>query len=340
MNTKFIKHNGKDIEIPNSLDELTNLLSLQKIKFESIKRDNFKDNSILIKLLDSYFQNEYANGNFQLPEMNTMGNESIAIFSDYGGEHKGSKYNSYSFLFCSWNHTYPIVNDLKKIRNKFNLVKKEISFKSLSHGPTSRVLDDYLNTLNKDVHGFLLTVLIEKNISPLFVGKENEYLLQEIENMGLGRWHRNTAEKLMRIMHLIGYILPLIANSSAKIIWMSDKDPVIQNNEMFENALKILPKVLKIYSNNEYKNLGGAQLPFDNKDIYTMDLLSITDLVAGSVEQYFTEEQKNGKAFVKKDANKIIKWLATSSPFLKKEVVRLSKDGKFLTLDGIKFNKE
>lgn len=339
LRNQSIEKNGKKIEIPNTWNDFIDLMTLQEIKFDSIKRNKFEENSSLIKLLDSYLQEQYSNGSFILPELKTMGNGSIAIFSDYGGEHKESKYNSYSLLFCGWNHSYPVGDTLKELRNKHCLNKNEISFKNLEYGPTSRALDEYLDILDKNVHGFLLTVLIDKEIGPLFIGKQNEHLLKEIEDIGLGNWHKKTAEKLMRITHLIGYILPLIADSNQKIIWMSDKDPIIQNSSMFSNALELLPKVFKIYSDNEYKRLNGAKLPFDDKDIYTMDLLSITDLVAGSVEQYFSEEKKFGKPFVKIGAEKVIKWLVSPGDFLKKEVVRLSKKDNTLKIEGITFNK-
>ncbi|WP_075601694.1 hypothetical protein [Saccharicrinis aurantiacus] len=340
MSNRFIEYNNKKYEIPNTWEEFVNSMTLKNIQFNSIKRERFEENSSLIRLLDSYFQAQHSKGELTLPELKTMGNESIAIFSDYGGEHKGSKYNSYSFLFCGWNHCYHISEALKKVRKKYDLSKKEISFKDLDYGPSFRALDEYLETIDRNVYGFSLTILIDRKLSSLFIGNENIHLLKEIENAGLGRWHKKAAEKLMRILHVIGYVLPLIADSDQKVIWMSDKDPVIQNSEMFNNALGLLKAVLKVYSDNKYKQIGGSKLPFANKDIHTMDLLSVTDLIAGSVEQYFTTEQKEGSPFLKNGAEKVIKWLATSGDFLKKEVIRIHNVDNELRIEGIKFKKE
>lgn len=340
MNGQFIEYNNTKYEVPNTWEEFVNSMTLKEIQFNSIKRDRFEENSPLIKLLDSYFQEQHSKGKFTLPELKTLGNESIAIFSDYGGEHKGSKYNSYSFLFCGWNHCYHISKALKTVREKYDLNRNEISFKNLEYGPTFRALDEYLETIDRNVYGFSLTILIDRNLRSLFIGNENIHLLREIENAGLGRWHKKAAEKLMRILHIIGYVLPLIADSNQKVIWMSDKDPVIQNSEMFNNALGLLKAVLKVYSDNKYKQIGGAKLPFEDKDIHTMDLLSITDLIAGAVEQYFTTEQKEGSPFVKNGAEKVIKWLANSGDFLKKEVVLIHSIDSKLRIEGVKFKKE
>jgi hypothetical protein len=340
MNTRKIKHNGQIYEIPNNWEELVDSMTLKEIPFDSVKRDRFDENSLLIKLIDSYFQNQYSKGEFTLPELKTIGNESISIFSDYGGEHKGSKYNSYSLLFCGWNHCYPLGEDFVKLRQKYKLDRKEVSFKELSYGPTSRALKEYLDIIDRNVSGFLLTVLIDKDLPPLFIGKENKHLLEEIKNAGLGEWHTKAAEKLMIILHLMGYVLPLIAESNQKIIWLTDKDTVVQNTEMFNNAIKLFKGVMKIYSDNVYGRIGGARLPFDDKDIHTMDLLSITDLVAGSVEQYFTNVKTHGEPSVKNGADKIIAWLSSSGTFLKKEVVKISYENKLVSVAGIKFNKD
>jgi hypothetical protein len=335
--SRIIEDNGK---IPKSWDEFVNSMILKEVCFDSVKRERFNENSALIKLLDSYLQEQNKKGQFILPELKTLGNESIAIFSDYGGEHKGSKYSSYTFLFCGWNHCWHVGEEFKRLRDKFDLNGKEISFKDLDYGPTQRVLDEYLNTLDRKVFGFLLTVLIEKELPTLFLAKENQHLVNELENNGMGKWHLKTAEKLMRILHLIGYVLPLLAESNQKIIWMTDKDPVVANDEMFKNALQLLKAVMKIYSDNSYKTVGGAKLPFSDKNVHTMDLLSITDLVSGSVEQYFSVEKKEGVANVKPGAEKVIKWLSTPGDFLQKEVVRVYKEGNEIKIEGIKFNTE
>lgn len=337
--SRFIEYNGKIYPIPNTWEDFIESMTMKEICFDLIKRDKFLENSALIQLIDSYFQEQYKKGNFKLPELNTIDNQTISIFSDYGGEHNTSKYNTYSFLFCGWNHSFEADKEFKKIRLKYGLDKTEISFKDLKYGPTNRALDEYLNTLNTHVFGFSFTVLVEKSINQLFVGNNNKHLLQEIEESGLGKWKVKNAEKLMRILHIISYILPLIADSNQKIFWMTDNDSIVANKNMFDNAFRLLEAVLKIYTDKSYKLIAGA-IPFKEKDVYTMDLLSITDLVAGSVEQYFTTEKTEGQPFVKQGAEKVVKWLATNGDFLKKEIVRIYLENDLIKIEGIKYNKE
>lgn len=309
-----------------------------EIDFNLIKRNNFNNNSVLIKLIDSYFQDMYYENEFFLPELRTLGNNTISIFSDYGGEHKESKYRSYSFLFCGWNHSWGSQERFNVIREKYKLDKKEIAFKDLKHGPSQRALDDYLTAIDENVFGFLLTILIDKDIKSLFIGEENLHLLKEIENAGLGSWKKENAEKLMRILHVISYVLPLISTQNQKIFWMTDKDSIVANKDMFRNTLNLFEAVLKIYTDNKYSLIGGAT-PFEEKDIYTMDLLSITDLVAGCVEQYFTTEKEKGAPTVKAGAEKVIRWLSKQGTGLKKEVVRIYKEEDLIKIEGIKYEE-
>ena len=84
----------------------------------------------------------------------------------------------------------------------------------------------------------------------------------------------------------------------------------------------------------------GGAVPFEERDIFTMDLLSITDLVSGAVEQYFTSEKNNGIPSVKDGAEKIIKWLSTPGTALKKEVIRITTQNEKYIIDGIKYKEE
>jgi hypothetical protein len=337
--SKFIEHNGKKIQIPDTWEEFVEAMTMKEIDFNSIKRDKFIENSTLIQLIDLYFQGQYKKGEFILPELRTMENQTISIFSDYGGEHKTSKYNSYSFLFCGWNHSWYAGEEFEKIRLQYGLDKKEISFKDLRFGPSIRALDDYLNALNKNVYGFLFTVLVDKDIKQFFIGDSNKEVLEKIKSVGLGNWKIKNAEKLLRILHIISYVLPLISDSNQKLFWMTDNDSIVANNEMFNNVFKMLEAVLKIYTNNKYKLVGGA-VPFKERDVYTMDLLSITDLVAGCVEQYFTTEKTKGRPFIKEGAEKVLKWLATPGTFLTKELIRIYPENDLFKIEGLRYRKD
>jgi len=69
--------------------------------------EEFKDRySALAMALQDILKKAYAQGRVMLPELEAYGNETVAVFSDYGGETTGNYY-TYSFLVCAYGMTEP-----------------------------------------------------------------------------------------------------------------------------------------------------------------------------------------------------------------------------------------
>lgn len=58
------------------------------------------DNPIIFKLLNSSLEKRHQRKQLLLP--NFENTDTVAIFSDYGGESKDSKYYTYSFVFVDY----------------------------------------------------------------------------------------------------------------------------------------------------------------------------------------------------------------------------------------------
>lgn len=252
---------------------------------------------------------------------------SIVIFSDYGGETGNSNYNIYSFLICDYKQLgfFSDQQDIIRARHKLNNPLKEISYKSIDYGPTSRALDDYLCNLNNSVHGIILTVLIEKGEYSLWGndrGKFKSELPQTLLNANLGNWDKNVAEKLVTITHLVAYLIALFCNSKQKIMWISDEDALFANNEKTTNTGKLLTNVLKLYT-EEKMNLYFSK-SFGKENTTLLDLLSAPDLAAGCIDHYYIQENKN-PFVIKNEANKVLIWLSYHGILLKKHCLLLRK---------------
>ena len=59
---------------------------------------------VIIRAIEDHFNNLERRKTLLLPEL-AHKNETVAVFSDYGGESKDSKCFTYSFLVCAWNQT-------------------------------------------------------------------------------------------------------------------------------------------------------------------------------------------------------------------------------------------
>jgi hypothetical protein len=162
----------------------------------------------------------HKNGALTLPELGPP-NETVAIFSDYSGDCRGSDFLTYSFLFMAYNYRDAFDEQVAALRRKFlgATPTKEISFKDLRFGPVSRMLPDYLNALDQFVAGWLVTVAVEKRIRTV-MGYEgpgaSDYILNLLENVGVGGWKPNVAERVLRIAHLASYLAAVVVSEPCK----------------------------------------------------------------------------------------------------------------------------
>jgi len=104
--------------------------------------------------------------------------------------------------------------------------------------------------------------------------------------------------------------------------------------------MAVLQRVLAIYSRPgvTYPLLGGA-LPFKPRSIEMNDLLSLSDVVAGSIAQYLTKSvtERKEDIILKPGAEKVVSFLAGDGVGLKKAVflIRLNTEGniEFATMN-------
>jgi hypothetical protein len=165
-------------------------------------------------------------------------------------------------------------------------------------------------------------------------------LVKILVNMGLGGRKPREVEKLLRIVHMVAYLIALLGVDGQKIFWMSDHDATCANPKQHESMMAVLQRVLAIYSRPgvTYPLLGGA-LPFKPRSVVMNDLLSLPDVVAGSIAQYLTKSvtERKEDLVLKLGAGKVVTFLAGDGVGLKKAVflIRFNSEGKieFATMD-------
>jgi len=286
----------------------------------------------LAQLLEQQFQKYHASGKLFLPNLQIWENKSIAIFSDYSGESAGNYY-TYSFLVCAMDALGLFQQEMKKVRQIFSLGDKELAFKDFRMGKMCNALPSYLNLLDQYVPGFLFTLVVDKQLSTVFGTPDKATgttIVQILEKEGIGKRKRQDAEKLLRIVHTMAFLLGLLGYTGQKIFWMTDHDNICANQSLHDQSLHLLQRVIGIYSKANFSLLGGAR-PFDEKNTDFLDLLSAADLTAGTLEHYLTHRDCMGaeNATVRPGADKVLYWLGHDGLSLKKlsVVMRPGQDG-------------
>lgn len=90
--------------------------------------------------------------------------------SDFGDEHKGAYFNTYSFLILTYNKVGPFMAQVEELRRKHALIApySEFAFQDLSFDPRSRALPEFLRLVDNFIHGAVITIAIDKQIDTVF----------------------------------------------------------------------------------------------------------------------------------------------------------------------------
>lgn len=240
-----------------------------------------------------------------LPEIRTP-YESIVVYSDYGGESGESKFKTFSFLVCAFNgvgYFNKLMRDLRTIYFP-DMKQKEYAFKDRRFGPIKRSLSTYLGNLEA-VPGLLFVLIIDERVKGLLERNdvsEPQQTAIRLASEGLGIWSPKIAQK---------------------VLWMTDHDSITAGHR-HQQALNMLTRNLQFYTSNQFDLIGGA-VPYEERDIDSLDLLSAADLVAGAFEHYFTAQARaeQGAFYVDDQAITILRWFANQSILLRKQAVAI-----------------
>ena len=294
-----------------------------------LKSELLDEYPLLTRLIEKSLVGAKDRGTLMVPELRFDGNETVGVFSDYGGEHSKSRYRTYSILVFGWNHAYSCLDQLQKVRRLHDISDtSEMSYKNLRYGPLARCLPEYLQTCDM-IAGMLFTVAIHKDVSSVFgkPGKEtSDFLVSTLKENGFGNRKPKVAEKLLRIVHIAAYLTAWLSTENQNLFWMSDNDEIVPNSERTKQTIQLFQNVLQLYSPHKFGTIGFAT-PNQMSDVGNLsDYLSITDLAAGAVEGYMTRIEKNDGRLQKPAATTIFNWLGRPGVGLKKHTMIIKPD--------------
>jgi hypothetical protein len=278
--------------------------------------------STLIESVDHLLTVSNRKRELLLPDLTAFNNKSIGVFSDYSGEGAG-RYNVYSILICGMNMASGFHDRVVKVRADHALGDKEISFKDLNMGQMRRAMPEFLEAADQ-LPGLLYTVAVDKRIRSVFGSEPDspKKIAKILEDVGLGTRSHKTAEKLMRIVHLVAYFVALLSTDKQNVFWMTDHDEISPTIEQHQQLMELcFGRVLPFYLQPETKfEIMGGALPFDERSVEMNDRLSLPDLVAGVIGDYLTKRDTQGPEDIriKEAAGDVLLWLTKPGIGLKK----------------------
>jgi hypothetical protein len=258
----------------------------------------------------------------------------IAVMSDFGGEHSSAKFHTYSFLFLAYNKVGPFEEKIRELRKKYGLLEhySEFAYKKLASGAKARALPEYLQLVDRFIHGAIITIAIDKRIETVFGAKKKQthsVMVTQLKEEGLGEWHGPGAEKALRIVNIIAAFASLLTHENQRLLWYSDKDLINEDGKKwnFTNTQQILIRVLGMYLTHRLDVVGFAK-SFEEKG-YLDDLLSVPDLAAGVVQDLLLQNSTGEDIPCGDEKAMIMQWIATPARYLSKLTIQITR-----TADG------
>jgi hypothetical protein len=298
------------------------VVTLRSPNLNILRDSNRAEMPGIAHFLEDGFKARDKQGKLLLPDLSALLNSTIGIFSDYGGEDASSRYFTYSFLVCAYGSLGPFKQQMAALRETSGIGQKEIAFKDLRHGPSRRMLPAYLRLTDQYISGLLFTLVVDKTIPSLFGPGDSETLRKiadALEKGGYCAVNSKVGEKLFRIVHCIAFLIALLGHPGQKIFWMTDHDPIGETPERHTKLLGILNAVLPLYTTKSFGFLGGAR-PFTPRAFELLDLLSVSDIAAGTIAQCLSSIDTHGQqdAQIKPGGDHVLRWLCHNSITLKK----------------------
>jgi hypothetical protein len=243
----------------------------------------------------------------------------LIVASDYAGECKGDKSNSYSFLACDAIYLWLWHEMWEKTRSKHLPDGRRMSFKKLNDKFRQGALVPFLKAANT-IPGVLITFVFHKNTGLLFKGEHTSWKHQ---------WKRRPFEKLLRVAHLFSMIISCLSRNQQEIVWLTDNDEIMANEAKQKNTRSVVMHLLNHYLRHQisWTRFGTP------KGLASEDLLAIPDLACGAINElaealFLAAGQKCNKpkmweADIQNKAQKILDWYCDDAKHSLKRILVL-----------------
>jgi hypothetical protein len=210
----------------------------------------------------------------------------INIFSDYGGEHKGSWYNVTAVLYLDLytSATWEMLR--RSVRKRYLADGRRLSFKTLGDRHRQRALIPFLEAANSIV-GICVVVAVHKTIIRLCA---DEIIFDKFNsNLNSQKvWEYEAFEKMLRVVHLVSLLIGGLSKPSQHIYWFSDEDALFANLATTEDLKAMLERFSSHYVQHPLRELGIGTTAIDEGDRFEEDHATIPDLAAGAVAEMLT----------------------------------------------------
>jgi hypothetical protein len=222
---------------------------------------------------------------------------SLIVASDYGGMHKASRFESYSYLvtntqsLSTWDESRLIV------RHRYHLMKRRFEFKKLGDRRKLVALLPFLCAAS-DLFGICVTILVSKRVESLFRA-EGRMDLTSPELAGYAEYGTLGFERMLRAVHFFGFLLRGLSSPGQDVLWVTDQEDFAVSRERIIRLNEIAANVTSHYLPHDMGKLRCGTTQSDDGSLCIEDLAAIPDLVAGATSELLSAYESDGIALRK-----------------------------------------
>lgn len=207
--------------------------------------------------------------------------KTLLIASDFGGEHRGHRFETYSFLFLDLERNSHWIQSQPDFRQRYALDKRRLAFKAMGDHIKRAALIPFLRRAH-DLDGMLVVFAISK-------GKMSLFEPSEWRDHSLQLWKPHIREKLLRVLHISGLFCGALSMPGQDVLWVVDEDSIAANDAQLIQLTTILSGIFSHYLNHDLRHLKCATTKSDDGSRQLEDFVSIADLAAGGLSELMTK---------------------------------------------------
>lgn len=250
-----------------------------------------------------------------LPDLRTA--EALVLLSDYAGSHVSATHEVYSFLLFSQGSMATWSLERSRVRGSVLGRQRRMSYTRLSDAKRRAAISPFL-TAADSLNGVISSFIVSKGTGSLFLRTGTaEGPLAEI----VARWKAAVHERLERVFVFASFLLAGLSAPGQNVWWFSDEDEIFPNDERLRDATDLFANYSSHFLGHQLGHLRVGTAASDSGDLQLEDLLSIPDLVAGSLAELVRTTQKDGippsgkiviptSALLPRKAQEVLAWLS------------------------------
>ncbi|MCP4679605.1 MAG: hypothetical protein GY854_29755 [Deltaproteobacteria bacterium] len=205
----------------------------------------------------------------------------LLLACDFGGEHKGARYRSYSFLVGAISDSAQWAELRQHVRAHMIRDERRMSYKALGDAVRARCLLPFLRAADH-LPGVLATFLIDKRITRLVGDHRSPNVFPELV-VAEHSWNQNAFHKLCLVASLGSLLIRGLSEPTQDILWVTDQDEIAPNPAKHDHAGHVIHHHIATYAP---KNTGTLVFITTEADLNARrleDVVAIPDLSAGAL---------------------------------------------------------